>query len=106
MARFVILRHRVKRAVHGWGRLGASDSAHRDGSSFDAESADESAAIVGVVGEAAGVPADFLGEHVDVLDAPVRGAAAVVVGKDLGAPPVDRASQSCQLGHVGLGEML
>ena len=50
----------------------ASNSASGQGSPFDAEAADASAPVVGVVGEAVGVAADLLGEHVDVLDAAVR----------------------------------
>jgi len=52
---------------------------------FDAESADEAAAVVVVVGEAVGVAADFLGEHVGVLDSAVRGFERRVVGEDLDA---------------------
>jgi hypothetical protein len=44
-----------------------------------------------VVGEAVGVAADLLGEHVDVLDASVGCLAGVVVGENLVAPSIDRA---------------
>ena len=69
----------------------ASDSAGGDGSPFGAEPAEESAAVVGVVGEAVGVAADLLGEHVGVLDSTVRRAAGAVVGEDQIEPAVDGA---------------
>ena len=72
----------------------ASDSASGEGSPFGAESAEESAAVVGVVGEAVGVAADLLGEHVGVLDSTVRRAAGAVVGEDQIEPAVDGAGQT------------
>ena len=69
---------------------------------MDAESAEESASVVGVVGEAVGVAADPLGEHVGVLDASVRRVAGVVVGEDLVSPPVDGPGETHEFGHVGV----
>lgn len=80
----------------------ATDSASWDGSPLDAESADETAPVVGVVGESVAVTADLLGEHVNVLDPSVRGAAGAVVGEDLLRPPVDGAGESGDLSHFGL----
>ena len=84
----------------------ASDSASWDGSPFDAEAADEAAAIVGVVGESVGVSAGLLGEHVDVLDSAVRGASGAVVCEDFGCPAIDGASQAGELGDLGVGAVL
>ena len=53
-----------------------------------------------------GVAADFLSEHVDVLDAAVRGAAGEVVGEDLGPLPVDGAGQPAELGDLSVGAVL
>jgi len=83
--------------------LTASDSASWDGSPFDAESADESAAIVDVIGESVSASAGLLGKHVDVLDPTVRSTAGRVVGEDLGHPPVDRARQSGEFDGVRVG---
>jgi hypothetical protein len=54
-----------------------------------------------VVGEAVGVAADLLGEHVDVLDASVRRSLGVVIGEDFGVPAVDRAGEPLT-GHEGV----
>jgi hypothetical protein len=53
-----------------------------------------------------GVASDLLGEHVDVLDAAVRGAATRVVREDLGTLPLNRASQPGEFDGVGLGAVL
>jgi len=70
---------------------------------LDAESADEPASVVGVVGESVAVAADLLGERVNVLDPSVRGPAGAVVGKNLLGPPIDRAGESGDLGDFAIG---
>lgn len=86
--------------------LSASDSAGGDGSPLNAESAEDAAPVVGDVGEPVAVAADLLGEHVDVLDAAVRGPAGGVIGEDLGCPSVDRAGEAGDLGDLGFGAVL
>jgi len=53
-----------------------------------------------------GVTPDPLGEHVNVLDASVRGTAGDVVGENPIAPAVHRGCQTGQLGNVGIGAAL
>lgn len=43
-----------------------------------------------------------IGDHVDVLDACVRGAAGVVVGEDLAGSPVDRAREAREFADLGI----
>jgi hypothetical protein len=59
-----------------------------------------------VIGESVGVAPDFLGEHVNVLDASVRRSASEVVGEDLGPPPIDYAGELGQLGDLDVGAVL
>ena len=59
-----------------------------------------------MVGESVSVSAGLLGEHVDVLDPAVRGAAGRVVGEDLGCPAVDGAGESGQLWDLSVGAVL
>ena len=59
-----------------------------------------------MVGEPVGVAADLLGEHVDVLDAPLRSPGGGVVGEDLTVPAVDGSGQPFELTDVCFGAML
>jgi len=59
--------------------------------------------VVVVVGESVAVAADLFGEHVDVLDPPVRGPSGAVVGEDQLGPAADGAGETGRLGDVGVG---
>jgi hypothetical protein len=93
-------------ALGGGVWLAASYSACWDGNPFDAVAADDATPIVVLVGEPMGAAAGLLGEHVNVLDPPVRSSGGDVVGEDLTVPAVDGSGQPFELMDVCFGAVL